>query len=137
VASHDGPDCRGVWWRSGRGVEDLRDFTEKIRSEKTRRDDGKRPCFIWVEIVKPVNRSAWDAKRIAWPNFCLLSLHNQRQNTSQSVDRLFVTIVTVCDRHLGSSCNIEFEDCDEASGCLFLNEKSNGQPANPHFLLQT
>jgi hypothetical protein len=41
VASHHGPDCRGVWWPSGRGTEDLRDLTEKIRSKKTRSDDGK------------------------------------------------------------------------------------------------
>ena len=65
------------------------------------------------------------SSHLTWADLVLLPAHGPSQGAGESIDRLFVGVVAVRDRHLRAGRDVELEHRERSSRRFPLDEESN------------
>jgi hypothetical protein len=124
VASHHFDERCGVGRAASSGLDHGSHLAEVVRAEDARGDDREHLRVNAMIVVEAVDDSARDAQHLARAYLGLSSVERPAQRALKPVDRLFVTVMTVCDRHSGCGRNVKLEEGDGTSRLLALKQES-------------
>ena len=95
MTAHDFHQFGSVRRSAGCSIDDRNGFTEEPRTDRDWRDGAQDLRILGAMVVESVNRAAWNAEGLPWPDVDPGAVDGPGQYPLDAVDRFLVVIMAV------------------------------------------